>query len=74
MNWDRPLLVVAALRVAGGGVSVWDAFQRQMCTSLGGATGQCSPNVVYLIPGILLVLVGIGFVAHLSWRRRTRQR
>ena len=58
MNWTRVRQAIGAVCTGSGGIAIWYAFQRQMCT--GG--GSCAPNVVYLIPGVLAALIGLGLV------------
>ena len=50
---------LGALSIVSGGIAIWYAFQRQMCTMVGGGIDSCASNFVYLIPGILATLVGI---------------
>lgn len=54
----RLLQALGALGIFGGGIAVWYAYQRQMCTNVAGAGGSCSPNIVYLVPGTLAALIG----------------
>jgi len=54
----RLLRAFGALGIFGGGIAIWYAYQRQMCTNVAGAGGSCSPNIVYLVPGILAALIG----------------
>lgn len=65
----RLLQAMGALGIFGGGVAIWYAFQRQMCTNVAGAGGSCSPNIVYLIPGILATLIGFGLFVVLYRRQ-----
>lgn len=65
MRWIRALQGFSGLSTLLGCVAVWYAFQRQMCTG----TGECAPNVVYLIPGLLAILMGVAIVV-LTYRRR----
>lgn len=50
--------MVAALCVGYGGISVATAFERATCLGAGG----CAPNIFYLVPGLVAVLVGIGLI------------
>lgn len=68
MNWLRYLQGLGVLSIGGGSVAVGYAFQRQMCTMVG-FTSSCIPNIVYLIPGLLAIFIGIflfGFVVRRS--------
>ena len=58
MNWFRVPQALGAICTGGGGIAIWYAFQRQMCTG----AGSCAPNVAYLIPGVLAALLGLGLV------------
>ncbi len=64
MNSSRVLQGFGGLSLFLGCLSVWYAFQRQMCS--GG--GECAPNIVYLIPGVLAVLLGVS-LAVFAYRR-----
>ena len=65
----RLLQAIGALGIFGGGVVIWYAFQRQMCTNVGSTGGSCSPNIVYLVPGILATLIGFGLFVFLYNRQ-----
>ncbi len=54
----RLLQALGALGIFGGGIAIWYAYQRQMCTNVVDAGGSCSPNIVYLVPGVLATLIG----------------
>lgn len=58
MELARVRQVLGGISIGGGTISLWLAFERQMC--LGG--GGCAPNIVYLVPGVLAVLVGVGLI------------
>ena len=60
--------VFGVFSVIGGSISIWYSFQRQMCAMVGGGANSCSPNIVYLIPGVLAVLIGISLMGMLYWR------
>ncbi|GKZ14785.1 hypothetical protein BG842_07050 [Haladaptatus sp. W1] len=62
MNRLRLLLGLGAFGVVGGGLSIWYGFRNEMCTVGTGVQSQCGPNIIFLIPGILLALVGIGLL------------
>jgi len=62
MNRLRSLLGFGAFGVIGGGLSIWYGFRHQMCTVAGDVQNQCGPNFLFLIPGIILVLIGIGLL------------
>lgn len=65
MKWTRVRQVLGAVSIGGGSMAVWFAFQRQMCTAagtVGAAENQCAPNIAYLGPGVLAVLLGIGLI------------
>lgn len=59
------------LSLLAGSIAIWYAVQRQMCTMVGGGAEDCAPNIVYLIPGVLAVLVGVGLVAVRYRRKQT---
>ena len=65
----RLLQTVGALGIVGGGIAVWYAYQRQTCTNVAGGAGSCSPNVVYLVPGILAALIGFSLFVVLYKRQ-----
>ena len=69
MKWPRLVQTISVCNLLVGGSAIWYAFQRQMCTMVGGGTNQCSPNVVYLILGVLTVCLGLTLL--LVLRRRT---
>lgn len=65
MEWTRVRQLLGSLSIGSGSIALWLAFQRQMCTAVGtvgAAENQCAPNIVYLVPGILAVLLGIGLI------------
>ncbi|MFH5800386.1 hypothetical protein [Haladaptatus sp. CMAA 1911] len=62
MNRLRLLLGIGTFGVVGGGLSIWYGFRHQMCTAAGDVQNQCGPNILFLIPGIILVLIGIGLL------------
>ena len=64
MMWVRALPGFSGLSTLFGCIAVWYAFQRQMCAG----TGECAPNVVYLIPGPLAILIGVA-LAVFTYRR-----
>lgn len=71
MGRTRLLRRLGAFGVVGGGVLVWAAFHWQLCTKGGGVENQCGPNIVFLIPGILFTLVGLGVLLMAYQRRRS---
>ena len=64
----RLLQGVGTLSVVGGTIAIWYAFQRQMCTNVAGGANSCAPNIAYLLPGVLAVLVGVGLFAGIARR------
>lgn len=73
---DRPRLLLGggALTLLGGSIAIRVAFQRQMCTMAGGEPNSCTPNIAYLVPGVLAVLVGLYLVALVYRRTRSDTR
>ena len=67
----RLLQGLGVISIVSGGIAIWYAFQRQMCTMVGGGTDSCAPNFVYLIPGILAALVGISLLTVLYRRNQS---
>jgi len=65
----RLLQALGALSIFGGGIAIWYAYQRQMCTNVAGAGGSCSPNIVYLVPGTLAALIGFSLFVVLYRRQ-----
>jgi hypothetical protein len=63
---------MGALGIFGGSIAIWYAYQRQMCANPAGAGGSCSPNIVYLVPGILAALIGFGLLVVLYKRQFDR--
>ena len=61
---------LGVLGIVSGGIAIWYAFQRQMCIMVGGGIDSCTPNLVYLIPGILAALVGISLLTVLYRRNQ----
>lgn len=57
MELARVRQVLGGISIGGGTISLWLAFERQMCLG-----GGCAPNIVYLVPGVLAVLVGVGLI------------
>lgn len=73
MDRTRLLQGLGAFSILGGAIAIWYAFQRQMCTAVatvGDVESQCGPNVVYLVPGTIVALVGIAVVLYLHRRGR----
>ncbi len=68
MYSTRILQAIGALGIVSGGILIWYGFQRQMCSMVGGPGDHCSPNIVYLLPGILIVFVGISLLVFLHRR------
>ena len=64
MNWSRVLQGFSGLSLVLGCIAVWYAFQRQMCAM----SGECTPNIVYLVPGVLVVLLGVSLAVFASRR------
>lgn len=65
MEWTRIRQTLGGLSIGGGSIAIWLAFQRQMCTAagtVGAVENQCAPNIIYLVPGILAMLFGIGLI------------
>ena len=66
---DRLLQDFGVLSMIVGAIAIWYAFQRQMCTMGGGGTNSCSPNIVYLISGIFVALIGFALFVVLYRRQ-----
>lgn len=74
MNWTRTRntlgIAIGVLSITSSGILVWYAFEIQMCTMSAGVRTQCSPNVAYLVPGILAALIGIVLIVSAYRRNR----
>ncbi len=73
MEWHRLGQGFGVLGIVGGSIGVWYAFQRQMCTMVAGGPDHCAPNIVYLVPGVLAVLIGFGLLVFLYRRQRSKE-
>lgn len=71
MYSTRLFQAIGTLGIVSGSILIWYAFQRQMCLMVGGPGDHCSPNIVYLLPGILIVLVGISLLVFSHRRNPT---
>ena len=64
MNLNNLFSVFGVVSVISSVFLIWYSFQRQMCAAMGGTAGaNCAPNMVYLVPGLLVALVGVAFIA-----------
>ena len=69
MNLNDLFSVLGVVSVISSVFLIWYSFQRQMCAAVGGtAGGNCAPNMVYLVPGLLVALVGVAFII-ITYRR-----
>lgn len=64
MNQARFVRGLAAVVLVVGGGLLWRAIQNPICAGFGGG---CAPDIAYLIPGALAVLLG---VALFGWSYR----
>lgn len=54
----RLIQLFSTLSIGIGTIAVWLAFELQLCTTVSGGTSNCAPNIAYLFPGVLAVLLG----------------
>ena len=69
MDWTRILHGLGVLSIIASIRPIWWGFQRPTCPNLSSG-GSCTPNLFYLLPGLLAALVGISLIVYVH-RRRT---
>ncbi len=60
MSLSRSLEGFGVSGVVVGVLLIWFAFRDQMCTPGANVSNTCGPSFVLLIPGVILILIGLG--------------